>query len=64
MSNYDKMDWKCRRCRWVGNHNELVGKYNKRHGMSDNVCPRCECSVFTLIERKEQSNTAQLEIKS
>lgn len=55
MSEYDQMDWKCRRCRWIGNHNELTPKFNKKHGMTDNVCPRCECSVFTLVERKEKT---------
>lgn len=56
MSKYDQMDWKCRRCRWIGNHNELTPKFNKKNGMNDNVCPRCECSVFTLVERKEKSD--------
>ncbi len=55
MSKYDQMDWKCRRCRWVGNPNQLVDKYNKKNHCTDNVCPRCECSVFTLVERKEKT---------
>lgn len=46
---------KCRRCRWVGVHEELrrVPRL-KEPDISDNVCPRCGCKTFTPIE--EPSN--------
>ncbi|ENX00924.1 hypothetical protein F900_01908 [Acinetobacter modestus] len=55
MSFYENKDWQCRRCRWAGQHNQLVaGKYDRKTGTTANVCPRCSCSVFNLIDKKEK----------
>ncbi len=57
MSFYKNKDWQCRRCRWVGKPDQLVsGKYNRKTGATDNVCPRCSCSVFNLIDTKGTEN--------
>ncbi|MEN4984542.1 hypothetical protein [Acinetobacter modestus] len=55
MSFYENKDWQCRRCRWVGQHNQLeAGKYDRKTGTTANVCPRCSCSFFNLIDKKEK----------
>jgi hypothetical protein len=49
MSTVDRI--KCRRCRWVGSHEELrCVPRQKDTCISDNVCPRCGCKTFTPIE--------------
>lgn len=42
---------KCRRCRWVGIHDELHQVPDLRDSsISHNVCPRCACKNFTPVE--------------
>ena len=39
---------KCRRCRWVGSHDDLRSVPDpKKSYLSHNVCPRCGCKSFT-----------------
>ncbi|WP_177408629.1 hypothetical protein [Pseudomonas sp. M30-35] len=45
---------KCRRCRWIGSHEELRQRPDpKERGVSDNVCPRCACKTFTPVEEQK-----------
>jgi Zn finger protein HypA/HybF involved in hydrogenase expression len=45
---------KCRRCRKIHDHSDLVRKPMKASGWTKNVCPNCGGGVFDVVETKTQ----------
>lgn len=55
MSNQNKKA-KCTRCKNIHNQKDRVEKYNKKSGMTDLVCPRCDGKSFYRVEEVKVDN--------